>query len=69
VRRGWWDADSFFQLCIFAFVLGSTWRKLPSPYEHLLDYFLWMAERQEKAINEVVEQSPARFRHFNVNDI
>ena len=50
-----WLAYAFPQLVIFAYMLGATWNTLPPPHDQLLPYYLFMAEKQAKSIQEAKE--------------
>lgn len=55
-HRGGWAEDSFPQLCVFAYVLGSTWERLPSPHAGLVPYFTWCALMQSTEILKVATE-------------
>lgn len=67
--RGDWAADDFHQLCIFAYVLGATWKVLPTPHFGLIDYYHWMAVQQEQMIEDARDKAGSSARRFRLSDL
>jgi len=56
--RGKWEFDVFYQMCVFAYVLGATWEVLPPPHTGLHDYFVNMKQKQVDVIKSFLAELP-----------